>query len=338
MEGKVLITGSNGQLGQCFKYVLKDELNYIFTSREDFDICDESMMRQYLSSHKDIKVIINCAAYTNVAKAEEEREQADLINHKAVADLAELCKEFDIFLIHFGTDYMYDYMYGGVVARDPIPITEKEYDFTEPEDTIFYSNHGQFVNQYGLSKLRGVKKLFDIQPNFVVIIVSWLFSPYGKNFVKTIYNKIINNEQCTVVYTEAGSPTYAIDVVRFIVNEIENNDCKTFMTDEDHIINFSNLGVASWYDLAKAVEHACNVYRSTILPNFIKTKLVAPTVKPFSNILRPRYSVLNTFKMCTSNVGKPYVRHWLDAVEDCVTHIRLNDYTDKLGWKMLVRQ
>jgi dTDP-4-dehydrorhamnose reductase len=329
MEGKVLITGSNGQLGQCFKKVVKTD-NYIFTTREDFDICDKKMMRKYLKSHKDIKVIINCAAYTNVAKAEEEREKADLINHQAVADLAELCKEFDIFLIHFGTDYMYDYTVAGcMMDREPRPITEKEYDFNEPEDTIFYSDHGQFVNQYGLSKLRGVKKLFDIRPKFVVIVVSWLFSQYGKNFVKTIYEKIINKEQCSVVCTEIGSPTYGIDLAKYVLDEIEDNDCNNFINDKEHIINFSNLGSATWYDLAYAIEFSFKFeeyYRHKVLP----------TTKPYYKFIRPKYSVLDTTKLCASNMGKPYVRHWLLALEECLHEIRWRMFLEQCNKEFLV--
>ena len=110
MEGKVLITGSNGQLGQCFKSVLyfADKPKYIFVTREDFDITNDKMMKNYLDEHKDIKIIINCAAYTDVkgAESEEGYKKAMLVNINAVKSLARLCKERDIFLIHFGTDYM----------------------------------------------------------------------------------------------------------------------------------------------------------------------------------------------------------------------------------------
>ena len=115
MEGKVLVTGSNGQLGQCFKYIsnysfMCDASRYVFVTREDFDITNDKMMKNYLDKHNDIKIIINCAAYTDVkgAESEEGYKKAMLVNRNAVKSLARLCKERDIFLIHFGTDYMFN--------------------------------------------------------------------------------------------------------------------------------------------------------------------------------------------------------------------------------------
>lgn len=324
MAGKVLVVGSSGQLGQCFRFITQKKTNYVFATHEEFDICDKKMMSKYLKKNKDIKVIINCAAYTNVAKAEEdyeEYEKADLINHIGVGYLAEICKKFDVFLIHFATDYMYEsYLFNGIMKREPVPITEKEYDFLEPEDTVFYSDKGEYINHYGLSKLRGVREIFKIQPRFVVIVVSWLFSQFGKNFVKTIYNAIENNKPCSVVYNQVGSPTYGVDLAKYVVDVIDNRNCDF---GEGNIINFANFGTASWYDLASAVELIRNLFESN------KVNMITPTTKNFDNVIRPEYSVLNLTKMYVSNIGKPYVRHWLEALEECVFAIRRDILLEK---------
>ena len=316
MEGKVLITGSNGQLGMCFRKIVGAKHdNYLFTTREDFDICNKDMMRKYLNEHKDIKVIVNCAAYTNVRKAEEEKEVAMRINCEAVKDLAELCKEFDIFLIHFGTDYMYQY-------NNKKPIGEEDACYFSFADNWFSQYYGHSINTYGLSKLWGVKRIFDTfplenhqPPKFVIIVISWLFSEYGNNFANTMFNKILNDEECGVVCTEIGSPTYAVDLAEFVIDTIEERDCNFVGYEEPFvnsqrkcIINFSNLGTASWYDVAKYLEVCLN--RGELYHNSIK-----PRLEPFDNIKRPNYSVLDTTRLLKLYDKKPYVRHWTSAID-----------------------
>lgn len=318
MEGKVLITGSNGQLGMCFRKIVGAKHdNYLFTTREDFDICNKDMMRKYLNEHEDVKVIVNCAAYTNVRKAEEEKELAMKVNFDAVKDLAELCKEFNIFLIHFGTDYMYQY-------NKTAPIDEEACYFSFA-DNWFGQYYWHSINTYGLSKLGGVKRIFDTfplenhqPPKFVVIVVSWLFSEYGNNFANTMFNKILNDEECGVVCTEIGSPTYAVDLAEFVIDTIEERDCNFVGYKEPYvnsqrkcIINFSNLGTASWYDMAKYIEVCLN--RGELYHNSIK-----PRLEPFDNIKRPKYSVLDTTRLLKLYDKKPYVRHWISAIDSYV--------------------
>ena len=316
---KVLVTGANGQLGTAIKKSLIKKIKdkYIFVTREEFDICDKHMMRNYLLEHKDIKVIINCAAYTNVRKAEEEKELAMRVNCDAVKDLAELCKEFDIFLIHFGTDYMYQY-------NNTAPINEDICYFSF-DDNWFGQYYWHSINTYGLSKLGGVKRMFDTfplenhkPPKFVVIVVSWLFSEFGNNFANTMFNKILNDEECGVVCTEIGSPTYAVDLAEFVIDSIEERGCnfvgygEPFVNSQRKcIINFSNLGIASWYDVAKYLEVCLN--RGELQHNSIK-----PRLEPFDNIKRPNYSVLDTTRLLKLYDKKPYVRHWTSAIDSYV--------------------
>ena len=334
MKDKILITGSNGQLGQCFQEFVRiykykfhnidtfDDKKYIFTTRKEFDITNNEMMKKYLNEHLDIKVIINCAAYTNVKDAETEDgyEKAIAINSEGVKNLAHLCKEYDIFLIHFGTDYMYH----SNLIKFNRPIDENTIIWNLFNKQYMF---GGKINKYGLSKLIGVSNIFkemydenEKKTNFVVIVVSWLYSEFGNNFVKTMYKRIENHEHSDVVCTQLGSPTYGMDVAYYVIDMIENNDCcfikgePTSILDDTvnykHIINFSGLGIASWYDIAKAIEE-----------HVFGTNFVFPKKEPFDDIYRPSYSVLDTEKVCRLNRDKEYLSHWTYALKECVEKI-----------------
>lgn len=331
MEGKVLITGSNGQLGQCLKEVIfknniKDK--YLFSTRKEFDITDKEMMEKYLNEHQDIKIIINCAAYTNVREAETEDgyKLSSLINIESVKNLANLCNKYGIFLIHFGTDYMYN----SKDSYNCVPIDEEkiQWKFT---DEYFYKYYSTDKNKYGYTKCVGIHEMFkefkygtnDKIPKFVVIVVSWLYSEYGKNFVKTIKDRLKLDSYTNVVYTQIGSPTYAMDLAKYVIDVIENDDCQfvknkfyfnieTTNSSYWHIINFSNLGVASWYDIAKGIEN----YFSP------DTNKIYPSTKVFDNVIRPNYSVLDTKKIRQLKEGKKYIRYWGDALKECCERIK----------------
>lgn len=297
MEEVILVTGSNGQLGCCIKSVVGEDKKYIFTSREDLDITDYSNIDEFLNNHSNIRIIINCAAYTDVRGAETEEGyiKAKSINVIGVNNLAIACRERDIFLIHIGTDYIY----GGEIYNDiRTPINENMF-FNK-----FDMSDG--LNKYALTKLLGISDMFRImKKNFLVIVTSWLYSEYGKNFVKTIYNNIKMGKQCKVINTQVGSPTYAKDLAMFIVDVVKDTDkfCNI------RLINFSNLGVASWYDLAKAIDIENN------------SNLVVPTTKEYDDVVRPSYSVLDTELLMETERNKSYIRHWLEALKDCFSHL-----------------
>ena len=218
-----------------------------------------------------------------------------------------VCKERGIFLVHIGTDYVY----GGELYNDIRTPIEENMFFNKSEMT-------DGLNKYALTKFSGISDIFRIMgDNFIVIMSSWLYSEYGKNFVKTIYNKIGEGKDIEVVNSQIGSPTYAIDLARFIVDccsggykEITNifNERKF----NNHIIHFTNLGIASWYDLAKAVEGLVG-----------DSNLIKPRKDGFDNISRPSYSVLSTEKL-TKIFGyeKPYIRHWFSALQECIKKIK----------------
>ena len=317
MKGKVLITGSNGQLGQCFKEVAKNNSNYIFTTREDFNIKDIEMMRKYLENSRDIKFIVNCAAYTNVKKAEtSEFILAMLVNSEGPRNLAKICDEFGIYLVHIGTEYIMDI---DSYKHNNIPLNENnfnEFVINRHKDKNYYGEwHNLDINNYGFSKSYGIynmMKEFGDNENYVTIITSWLFSEFGENFVKTMYNRIKSGLDTEVVYTQVGSPTYAMDLARYIYDTIENNDGK-FVEDGVHFINFSNLGTASWYDVAKMVDI------------FEKSNKIHPRNEPFDDIIRPIYSVLNLERIKNQCGNKKYIRHWVNALNDCLKEIKYKE-------------
>lgn len=325
MEGKVLVTGSNGQLGQCLKEVVKytlNDSNYIFTTRADFDITNIDMMREYLNNHKDISVIINCAAYTNVKKAETEEgfKQAMLINSEGAKNLAKLCNEFNIFLIHIGTEYIMELWN---CKHNNCPINEDKLDTTivtrHKDNKEILENSLIRINKYGYSKSSGIYNIineFGNNKNYIIIITSWLYSEFGENFVKTMYNRIKNGLDTEVVYTQIGSPTYAMDLAKYIVDTIENNNCE-FTNDNNNLINFANLGVASWYDIAKRVDL------------FICEDKITPRKEPFDDIIRPTFSVLDLEKVRSIVGNKHYLRHWTDALDECLEEIRYGEELNK---------
>lgn len=336
IDGKVLVTGSNGQLASCIKDVINSITHnnsdkYIFTTRKEFDTTNYEMMEEYIKSNQDIKVIINCAAYTDVKGAETDEgfQRAMDINCDGVKNLAHLCNKYDIFLIHIGTDYMY----GLNVVDYTHPIVEEKVQWLFSDDWFmkYYGDKANY-NRYGYSKAMGIHELFkefkyeknDKKLKFVVIVVSWLYSYNGKNFVKSIREKLKTDEEINVVYTQVGSPTYALDLANYIVDVIENDNCvfidnpydynvaTTMSSNYWHIINFANLGVASWYDMAKKVEDFYCLHNDKIQP-----------ITSFSDgVMRLRYSVLDTSKLLKRKNNKEYVRHWLDALDSCLHMIR----------------
>lgn len=334
MNGKILITGSNGQLGTCLKMFLYNNDRYIFTTRDDFDITNYDMMNSFLDKHPDVEAIINCAAYTNVKEAETEEgfKKAMLINCDSVKNLAKICNSRNIFLTHFGTDYMY--------RKQPycVPIKENliEWSMNDEYFNKYYSClSANDLNKYGYSKLMGVHEIFkefkytitDKKPKFIIIVVSWLYSEFGKNFVKTIRERLKKEEKTEVVYNQLGSPTYAIDLAKYIIDVIENDNCEfiknennynisvTCSTNYWHIINFSNLGVASWYDMAKIVEDVFS----------LDTNLIIPTTKQFDNVYRPPYSVLDTEKLLKIKGNHSYISHWESSLRQCCYMIRSDE-------------
>jgi dTDP-4-dehydrorhamnose reductase len=280
----ILVTGSNGQLGNELRLVVEErdkENNYFFTDVEELDITNKSDVSQFLHAN-NIDVVVNCAAYTNVDKAEDECEIADLINHIGVKNLAETCKERDGFLIHISTDYVFD-------GTKNTPYTET--DKTKP------------LGVYGETKLRGENAIISSGCEYVIIRTSWLYSSFGNNFLKTMQRLTAEKESLKVVFDQVGTPTYAGDLSNVIHTIIQKDEADI----KNQIYHFSNEGVCSWYDFAIAINeasgHNCNVQP-------------CHSIEFPSKVTLPSFSVLDKTRI--KNVLGIEIQYWHDSLYRCI--------------------
>ena len=282
----VLVTGGNGQLSSELKDLshLYPNYTFIFSSSKELDVCNHDYLEQFIIEHK-INAIVNCAAYTAVDLAEKEFENANAINHLAVANIAKIAKERNIKLIHVSTDYVFD-------GSNHQPY----------EETV--TPKPQSV--YGTTKLQGELALQKINPaNSIIIRTSWLYSSYGNNFVKSMLRLGKDKEQLGIVYDQIGTPTYAGDLAIAILEilvTLKNNNVELY--------HFSNQGVCSWYDFAKAIFEITNM---NVQVNPIESfQYPTPAKRPF-------YSVLNTRKIKEHyNVTRPY---WRESLMKCISKL-----------------
>ena len=284
----ILVTGSDGQLGNCLKDVVNLSIptdnEWIFLSRKELDITDLENVEAIFNKYKP-DYVINCAAYTNVDKAfsnHEEAEKAYIINEYGSINLITQCEHYNSKLVHISTDFVFD-------GKKNTPY--KTDDETNP------------LSIYGKSKLAGERRILK-HNNAYVIRTSWLYSEYGNNFFKTMYNRIKNYEPTFVVDDQVGTPTYAGDLAKYIY------DAVTYRGFVSNLNHFSSEGCCSWYDFAKTIELLNNpgltLGRVKIYP--ISTKGYEEKIgKNLEN--RPSYSVL-------SNNDKLYpAPHWLESLQ-----------------------
>jgi dTDP-4-dehydrorhamnose reductase len=284
---KILITGSNGQLGSEIKDIADQYKNFdfYFTDRISLNICDADEVKNFLLENK-IETMINCAAYTQVDAAENDRESAFEVNSKAVANLVANAEALQIKIIHISTDYVFDGTYH---------VPYKENDATSP------------LGIYGKSKLEGENFLVNADVNGIVIRTSWLYSQFGANFVKTMLRLGAERDSIGVISDQIGSPTNAKDLAVVCLEILVKN--KT-LNANGKIYHYSNHGVASWYDFAKSIMEFANI---TCNVNPIETKDYPTPAK------RPYYSVLNKSKIIKDfSIETPY---WRDSLKECVKKI-----------------
>lgn len=282
---KILVTGAKGQLGKEIEAISQEYKNFdfLFTDVEELDITNQQMVEEFFTSHAPISYMINCAAYTAVDKAEDEPDKAFSINTKASEYLAEACSKRNILPVHISTDYVFD----GTANR---PVDENA--LTNPQSV------------YGDTKLKGEQAMILSAPEAIVIRTSWLYSRFGKNFVKSILHYGAERGELNVVFDQTGTPTHAADLARTILDIIE----KTTLQPEKWvpgIYHYSNEGVCSWYDFAiasvKLAEISCKITPVTSDQYPQKAK-------------RPAYSVLNKAKIRTTfGISIPY---WLNSLND----------------------
>lgn len=281
----ILVTGSMGQLGSEIKELSSNyNYNFFFTTRDDIDITSKDSIKEFCQTNS-INVIINCAAYTAVDKAQSDIENADLVNRKAVKKLSIVAKELNIKLIHISTDYVFD-------GKNFKPYVEE------------YQTNPQSV--YGKTKLDGENELLDINPlNSIIIRTSWVYSYYGNNFVKTMLRLGKEKEELGVIFDQVGTPTYAKDLAITILNivpQIENSKVE--------IYNYSNEGVLSWYDFAKEIMKMAKLN--------CKIKAIETYQYP-TPAKRPHFSLLNKSKIKQKfNIEIPY---WKDGLDDCLKRL-----------------
>lgn len=287
----ILVTGANGQLGNEIQIVSRKSTNhYIFTDvcegYQNLDITNLEAVRKAVKEN-DVKCIINCAAWTNVDKAETAGDIVEILNAVAPENLAKAMKEVGGLLVHVSTDYVF----GG----DPYNTPCKE------------DMKGTPTGVYGLTKLHGEEKIQAVGCDHIILRTAWLYSEFGNNFVKTMLNLTATKPQLKVVFDQIGTPTYAGDLADAIFNIVEN---KKF---EGHsgVYHFSNEGVCSWYDftikIAQIAGHtACNIQpcHSDEFPSPVK---------------RPAYSVLDKTKIKeTFGIQIPY---WEDSLKKCMANM-----------------
>jgi len=284
----ILVTGANGQLGSELKNLNNKflMLNYkaFFTTRDELDITNKLSVKDFCELN-DINIIINTAAYTAVDKAEKDKENANLVNNIAVKNLAQISKEQNIKLIHISTDYVFD-------GRNYKPYTED--NVTNPGGV------------YGRTKLDGENAMIEINPlNSIIIRTSWVYSSFGANFVKTMLRLGKERDSLGVIFDQVGTPTYARDLAEALL-QILNDEC-LILNDKVEIYNFSNEGVASWYDFAKEIMKMAKIECKI---NPIETKDYPTPAK------RPHYSLLNKSKIKKEfDIIIPY---WKDSLHECL--------------------
>lgn len=282
---KILVTGSNGQLGSELR-VLSEAYDayFVFTDIQDLDITDKVAVQDFLV-RQEITVIFNCAAYTAVDKAEEDFVTADKVNHVAVRYLAESAKLLGIKMIHVSTDYVFD-------GQSFLPYQEG--DKTDPKSV------------YGMTKRAAEDAMVGLQiPNSVILRTSWVYSTFGNNFVKTMRRLGAEKDQINVISDQIGSPTYARDLAQCmleILPKISNL--------ETEIYHFSNEGVSSWYDFAVAIMEISGL-TCTVNP-IPSSQYPTPAQRPF-------YSVLNKSKI-KSHFGVE-IPHWRNSLKDCISKL-----------------
>lgn len=287
----ILVTGAGGQLGNEMQLVAKESKDsFIFTDvcegYTHLDITSLEGIRKMVKEN-DIRCIINCAAWTNVDAAETAGDIVETLNATAPENLAKAMKEVDGLLVHVSTDYVF----GGDPYNTPCKEDQK----------------GTPTGVYGLTKLHGEEKIIATGVNHIILRTAWLYSEFGKNFVKTMLNLTATKPQLKVVFDQCGTPTYALDLAKAINHIVENR----LFEGNSGIYHFSNEGVCSWYDFTVKIARLAGNTECNIQPCH-SNEFPSP-------VTRPAYSVLDKTKIKeTFGINIPY---WVDSLETCMRNM-----------------
>lgn len=291
VQKSVLVTGSDGQLGNELKHVAETSnlpFRFIFTDYNDLDITDLDSVEHFVEQ-TGVSYIINCAAYTAVDRAETDREKAFDVNVKGVENIAVVAKKFGAKVIHISTDFVFDgsseTAYTEIMATNPLSV-------------------------YGKTKLEGEGALQKMGTDWMIIRTSWLYSSFGTNFVKSMIRLMSEREQLTVVEDEKGAPTYAADLAEMVVHILqfsEENEWKT------GIYHFSNEGEVSRFGFAEEIKRAAGIENCELLP--------ISSAEYGSEAVRPAYSALDSSKI--SHAFNVRIPRWEEALERCIKRIEI---------------
>lgn len=287
----ILITGANGQLGNEMRLMSRNSKDhYIFTDVAELDITDSQAVNT-LVAKENVEVIVNCAAYTNVDRAEDDEALAERLNSDAVRILAHAMQERGGWLIHVSTDYVF----GGNAYNTPI-------------------NEEARVNPtgaYGRTKLHGEEAILASGVKYIMLRTAWLYSEFGKNFVKTMLDLTATKPELKVVFDQVGTPTYAGDLAKVIFDRIEQRQ----LEGNEGIYHFSNEGVCSWYDFTQEIARQADHANCRILP--------CHSNEFPSKVVRPSFSVLDKTKIKkTFGITVPY---WTDSLTRCMKNLTASD-------------
>lgn len=277
----ILITGANGQLGNEMRLLaeVNKEYTYFFTDVAELDICDEQAVMNFVTDHQ-IDIIVNCAAYTAVDKAEDDRELCDKLNHFAPGYLAKAIQSRGGYLVQVSTDYVFD-------GTAHIPYKE---ELATCPDSV-----------YGTTKLAGEQEAMKYCSNTMIIRTAWLYSTFGNNFVKTMIRLGKEKEALGVIFDQIGTPTYARDLAVAIFAAINKGIVPG-------IYHYSNEGVCSWYDFTQMIHHLAGIGTCKLRP--------LHTEEYPTKANRPHYSVLDKTKIKeTYGIEIPY---WVDSLKECI--------------------
>ena len=286
--GNTLVFGATGQLGSCLQFLSEQQNinSIIYLSEEEADILDNNLLESVFQKYQPT-YCINCAAYTAVDKAEDEIDLARKINKDGAANLAKLCGEFGTTFIHVSTDFVFE-------GNAPKLLSED--DIAQP------------INIYGLTKLEGEQVIPELSSKHYILRTSWLYSEYGNNFVKTMLKLGKEREQLGIIADQIGTPTYAIDLAATILHIIKNDN------QQHGIYHYSNEGVTSWFDFAKAIFDLGGVSVKA-LP--IKSS------EYVTKATRPAFSVMYKSKIkYTFGIEIPY---WRESLEVCIERLESRD-------------
>nr|WP_199156599.1 dTDP-4-dehydrorhamnose reductase [Pedobacter sp. ASV2] len=283
--GKILVIGASGQLGQCLKTVAerKGIIEIVFPSEQEANILNPELLAALFEKEKPAYVV-NCAAYTAVDKAEDETDLAKAVNETGALYLAQTCKKYNATLIHISTDFVFEGNEVKLLSED---------DFAKP------------INIYGVTKLDGEKAISSVLKEYFILRTSWLYSEYANNFVKTILKLGAERDELNIIADQVGTPTYAIDLANTIFEIINSG------SQEYGLYHYSNEGVTSWFDFAKAI--------FDISETKVKVNPIPGSAYP-TKATRPPFSVMDKTKIKTT--FKLSIPYWRDSLVECIKQLK----------------